>query len=132
MENKKEKQLQKALKLAGIDKEKFDQVIDLLSDDEEEQTPQQEPAKEVKEEPKAEEVKKVEQEVVEPKKEEPQIDKYQEQINKLLEGMEKLSAQNKSLTEKIEKSQSFGYSPQQGQPSEEEVDDIIAKAKNFR
>lgn len=123
--DKKEKQLVKALKLAGIDKDKFDQVIDLFQDDDEEvkKEPQQEPAKEVKEEPKAEEVKVVEKKVEEPKVE--QKDETKEIIGKLLE---KITA----LEEKVEKSQSFGYSAQQSQPSGEDVDDILAKVKNLR
>jgi FtsZ-interacting cell division protein YlmF len=121
--DKKEKQLVKALKLAGIDKEKFDQVIDLFQEDEEEKVetkePQQEEPKEVKEEPKVEEVKKVEKKVEEPK------DDTKEIITKLLE---KITA----LEEKVEKTQSFGYSAQPSQPSSEDVDDIIAKVRNLR
>ena len=125
--DKKEKQLVKALKLAGIDKEKFDQVIDLFQEDEDEtkevkkEETQQEQPKEVKEEkPKVEEVKQVEQKKVEEPK-----DETKEVINKLLE---KITA----LEEKVEKSQSFGYNAQPSQPSNEDVDDILTKMKNLR
>lgn len=127
MDSKKEKQLAKALKLAGIDKEKFDQVIDLLSDDEEEtkEQPKEEP-KEVKEEPKVEEKK---AEVKEEPKETPKKD---ETLEKLLLFVEKQQEQIKQLTEKVEKSQSFGYSSQPKTSDDNDLTDILTKAQNLR
>ena len=66
MASKKEKKLEKALKLAGIDKEKWDDVLELISDDEkEEEAENKEETPEVEEEVETTEDKKEEK----PKKE---------------------------------------------------------------
>ncbi len=76
MASKKEKKLEKALKLAGIDKEKWDDVLELISDDEQsEDEDKKEESPEVEKKVETTEEKKEEK----PKKEEPKEESVEEE-----------------------------------------------------
>lgn len=134
--DKKQKKLERALKLAGIDKEKFDDVIELLKDDDEEieQTKEEQPKEEVKKEEPQQEVKKEVVKVEEQEKPKEQTKSpTDDKIDKLLAALEEQNKEIKTLKEKVEKSQSFGYNPAPKQPQEDfSPEDELKKAKSLR
>ncbi len=125
--DKKQKQLEKALKLAGIDKEKFDQVIGLFEDDEEQDE-------------KEEKAEKSEQPKVEATKEQPKeektfdIDEVLKKLglNDIKSVIENQAKEISELKETVKKAVPAGAKPKpnevsQGDESEYSFENLLGK-----